>query len=42
MSRARGEEYNRLVSVSIGVATPADQQIYGYLSEHHAYGLKLE
>jgi arginine decarboxylase len=37
---ARGEtnEPNRLVAASIGLATPADKNNYGYLSEHHSYG----
>jgi arginine decarboxylase len=31
-------EPNRLVSASIGVATPKDPTRFGYLSEHHAFG----
>jgi len=42
MSRASSDEYNRLVTASIGVAIPADQRAYGYLSEHHAFGVKPE
>lgn len=42
MSRASSNEYNRLISASIGVAKPADQRTYGYLSEHHAFGVKAE
>jgi arginine decarboxylase len=42
MSRVSSDEYNRLISASIGVAKPADQRAYGYLSEHHAYGVKPE
>lgn len=42
MSRASSNEYNRLISASIGVAKPADQRTYGYLSEHHAFGVKPE
>ncbi|MFX0186454.1 MAG: pyruvoyl-dependent arginine decarboxylase [Candidatus Hodarchaeota archaeon] len=41
-SRASSNEFNRLISASIGVAKPADQRIYGYLSEHHAFGVKPE
>ena len=33
-------EPNRLISASIGVAIPNDSSQYGYLSEHHAYGMK--
>lgn len=32
-------EPNRLVAASIGLAIPADKKMYGYLSEHHTYGL---
>ncbi|TFF90123.1 MAG: arginine decarboxylase, pyruvoyl-dependent [Promethearchaeota archaeon] len=42
MSRASSNEYNRLVGASVGVAKPADQRTYGYLSEHHAFGVKPE
>ncbi len=31
-------EPHRLIASSIGVAIPRDQNHYGYLSEHHAYG----
>ena len=42
MSRVSSDEYNRLVTAAIGVAKPADQRTYGYLSEHHAFGVKPE
>ena len=42
LSRLSSNEYNRLISASIGVAKPADQRTYGYLSEHHAFGGKPE
>ena len=42
MSRASSNEYNRLISASIGIAKPSDQKTYGYLSEHHAFGVKPE
>jgi len=32
-------EANRLMAASIGVAIPADEKHYGYLSEHHSFGL---
>lgn len=38
MSRNETEEAHRLVSASVGVALPADENSYGYLSEHHAFG----
>jgi arginine decarboxylase len=38
MARAATNEPNRLIGASIGVAIPADQNHYGYLSEHHCYG----
>ena len=38
MARTETDEHNRLVASSIGLAIPADENHYGYLSEHHAYG----
>ncbi len=38
MARNSTNEPNRLVAASIGVATPNDQNQYGYLSEHHPFG----
>ena len=38
MSRNSTNEPNRLIASSIGVAIPADESNYGYLSEHHSYG----
>ncbi len=38
MARVDTNENNRLVATSIGVAIPADENQYGYLSEHHTYG----
>ncbi|MSP13115.1 MAG: arginine decarboxylase, pyruvoyl-dependent [Chloroflexi bacterium] len=32
-------EPQRLIAASVGVAVPADPAQYGYLSEHHAYGM---
>lgn len=42
LSRVSSNEYNRLISASIGVAKPADTRTYGYLSEYHEFGLKPE
>jgi len=42
IARADSNEYNRLICASIGVAKPADKGQYGYLSEHHTYGVKPE
>lgn len=42
MSRLSSDEYNRLISASVGIAKPADKRTYGYLSEHHAFGTKPE
>ncbi|MFH2034893.1 MAG: arginine decarboxylase, pyruvoyl-dependent [Candidatus Zixiibacteriota bacterium] len=42
MARNDTEEPNRLISASIGVARPKDQDQYGYLSEHHSYGQTAE
>jgi len=38
MARNATNEPNRLIAASIGVATPADNSQYGYLSEHHPFG----
>ena len=38
MARIATNEANRQVVSSIGVAVPAGDRQYGYLSEHHAYG----
>jgi len=42
MARIETNEPNRLVSTSIGLAIPSDNNNYGYLSEHHAFGEKGE
>lgn len=38
MARNETNEPNRLISASIGVAMPKDENSYGYLSEHHEFG----
>ena len=38
MARQETDEHNRLIASSIGVAIPADENQYGYLSEHHSHG----
>jgi arginine decarboxylase len=38
MARAATNEPNRLVASSVGLARPADESQYGYLSEHHTFG----
>ncbi len=40
MARNSTNEPNRLIASSIGVAIPAENSQYGYLSEHHPYGVK--
>lgn len=40
IARQATNEPNRLISASIGVAIPNDRNQYGYLSEHHAFGVK--
>jgi arginine decarboxylase len=39
MSRCASNEPRRLLAASIGCAIPADRGTYGYISEHHAFGL---
>jgi arginine decarboxylase len=38
VSRCTSNEPHRLIAASIGCAVPADQNAYGYLSEHHSFG----
>lgn len=38
MARNATNEPNRLIASSLGVAIPADKNMYGYLSEHHPFG----
>ena len=38
MARIAANEPHRLLAASVGAAIPADQDGYGYLSEHHAFG----
>ena len=38
MARSSTNEPNRLIAASIGLARPADDVQYGYLSEHHSTG----
>jgi arginine decarboxylase len=35
-------EPNRLIAASVGVALPAEPSQYGYLSEHHTFGVTEE
>jgi len=42
MARNESNEPNRLISASIGLAIPKNNNQYGYLSEHHAFGEKGE
>jgi len=39
MAEARTNEPNRLVSAGIGLAVPARGEQFGYISEHHDYGM---
>lgn len=41
-SRNETNEPNRLISASVGIAIPKENDQYGYLSEHHAFGQKAE
>ena len=42
MSRNETNEAHRLISASVGMALPADPNTYGYLSEHHDFGMTDE
>ncbi|MBU1089291.1 arginine decarboxylase, pyruvoyl-dependent [Patescibacteria group bacterium] len=39
MARAETSEPGRVISASVGLARPVDKNRYGYLSEHHGYGM---
>src|SRR5437867_11280948 len=38
IARQSTNESNRLIAASVGLAKPADERQYGYLSEHHSSG----
>lgn len=38
LARCSSNESRRLIASSVGSAIPAEDNMYGYLSEHHAYG----
>jgi len=42
MAKNESNEPNRLICASIGLAIPQNNSHYGYLSEHHAFGLTGE
>ncbi|MDD5731754.1 MAG: arginine decarboxylase, pyruvoyl-dependent [Patescibacteria group bacterium] len=42
MARMETNEPSRLISTAIGFAQPADENVHGYLSEHHSYGETAE
>jgi len=42
MSKNATDEPHRLISASVGMALPADDNSYGYLSEHHSDGMTDE
>lgn len=39
MARAETDEFGRYVAAGIGLARPTDASHYGYISEHHAFGM---
>lgn len=39
MARGETDEPNRLTVAGIGLALPADRDTFGYISEHHGYGM---
>jgi len=42
MARTETDEPGRRVHSSIGLARPTDPAMYGYISEHHGYGMTSE
>lgn len=39
MAESNTNEPNRLIAASIGLAVPAQKDHYGYISEHHTFGM---
>ena len=39
MARSETNEPGRRINASVGLARPADPKTYGYISEHHGYGM---
>jgi arginine decarboxylase len=39
MAETRTNEPNRLAGAGIGLAVPADKSRYGYIAEHHGFGM---
>jgi arginine decarboxylase len=42
LARSETNEPGRRVNSSIGLARPSDPSMYGYISEHHGYGMTRE
>lgn len=42
MARIETNEPSRRITSALGLAIPAEQNHYGYISEHHAYGISAE
>ena len=42
LARTETNEPGRLVHSSIGLARPADPEMYGYISEHHGFGMNAQ
>jgi arginine decarboxylase len=38
LAKCSTNEPRRLIAASIGCAIPSEKSLYGYLSEHHAFG----
>jgi len=42
LARSETNEPGRRINSSIGLARPSDSSMYGYISEHHGYGMTRE
>lgn len=42
LARSETNEPGRRVNASVGLARPADPSMYGYISEHHGYGMTAQ
>ena len=42
LARTETNEPGRHIHASIGLARPADPEMYGYIAEHHGYGMRAD
>ncbi len=42
LARSETDEPGRRIHASIGLARPADPRMYGYIAEHHGFGMRAD